>query len=127
MIQTYKGSCHCGRVRFKARIEIKRVVECNCSICTKKGALHHRAAPESFKLLSGQDALSLYQFGSKIAKHYFCKYCGIHAFSRPRAAPEMFSVNVRCLDDFAKIFAGVETAKFDGRNWEEAIKTFKFK
>ncbi len=127
MTQTYRGSCHCGRVQFEAQTELNRVVECNCSICTKKGALHHRVTPENFKLLSGEEALSLYQFGSKIAKHYFCKYCGIHTFSRPRAAPEMYSINVRCLDDFERIITSAEVAKFDGKNWEEAIKIFKFK
>ena len=69
--------------------------------------------------------ISLYQFDSKIAKHWFCKHCGIHPFSNPRAAPEMYSVNVRCLDDFDLEAAELEIRQFDGRNWEEAIKTLK--
>ncbi|MEI2779896.1 MAG: GFA family protein [Candidatus Competibacter sp.] len=124
-MQTYRGSCHCKRVRFEIATNLKIAVACNCSICTKKGALHHRVAPEQFKLLSGADALSLYQFDSKIAKHWFCKHCGIHPFSNPRAAPEMYSVNVRCLDDFDLEAAELEIRQFDGRNWEEAIKTLK--
>ena len=124
-MKTYRGSCHCGRVQFEIETELKVAVACNCSICTKKGALHHRIAPEQFKLLSGTDALSLYQFGSKVAKHWFCKHCGIHPFSNPRAVPEMYGVNVRCLDDFDLETADLEIGKFDGRNWEEAIKTLK--
>jgi hypothetical protein len=124
-MQTYRGSCHCKRVRFEIATDLKIAVACNCSICTKKGALHHRVTPAQFKLLSGADALSLYQFDSKIAKHWFCKHCGIHPFSNPRAAPEMYSVNVRCLDDFDLEAAELEIRQFDGRNWEEAIKTLK--
>ena len=124
-MKTYKGSCHCGRVQFEVVTDLDRAVECNCSICTKKGVLHHRVAPEQFSVLSGSDALTLYQFDSKIAKHWFCKYCGIHPFSNPRAAPAMYSINVRCLDDVDLEKMNLEIKRFDGRNWEEAIKSFK--
>lgn len=124
-MNTYKGSCHCGRVQFEVVTDLDTAVECNCSICTKKGVLHHRVAPEQFTLLSGFDALTLYQFDSKIAKHWFCKYCKIHPFSNPRAAPAMYSINVRCLDDLDLEKANLEIRRFDGRHWEEAIKSFK--
>ena len=124
-MKTYKGSCHCGRVQFEVVTDLDRAVECNCSICTKKGVLHHRVTPEQFTLSSGSDALTLYQFDSKIAKHWFCKYCGIHPFSNPRAAPAMYSINVRCLDDVDLEKMNLEIKRFDGRNWEEAIKSFK--
>jgi len=79
------------------------------------------------------DSLSLYRFDSKVAKHWFCKHCGIHPFSNPRAAPKMYSINVRCLDDFdleiadieIREIADIEIRKFNGRNWEEAIKLLK--
>jgi len=81
---------------------------------------------ERFKLLSGQESLTLYQFGSKMAKHWFCKHCGIHPFSNPRAAPSMYSINIRCIDDFETEIPNIEIRSFDGKNWEEAVKTFKF-
>lgn len=124
-MKTYKGSCHCGKVQFEMVTDLDKAVECNCSICTKKGVLHHRIPPERFKLISGQDALSLYQFGDKTAKHWFCQYCGIHPFSNPRAAPAMYSINIRYLDEFNLETANIEIKQFDGRNWEEAIKSFK--
>lgn len=124
-MQSYKGSCHCGQVQFEVVTDLKIAVECNCTICTKKGVLHHRVSPEQFKLLSGADALALYQFDSKIAKHWFCKHCGIHPFSNPRAAPDMYSINVRCLDNFDLETAKLEIRMFDGRHWEEAIKSLK--
>lgn len=120
-MKRYHGSCHCGKVRFTVETRLDKVVSCNCSICTKKGVLHHRVAPTQFKLLAGYDSLSLYQFDTKEASHYFCAECGIHPFSNPRAAPEMVSINVRCLDDFDLAQESYEVIEFDGRNWEEAV------
>lgn len=117
----YHGSCHCGRVKFSVTTNIDKIVSCNCSICAKKGVLHHRVSPEQFSLLEGQEFLSLYQFNTKEAKHFFCKECGIHPFSNPRAAPNMYSINVRCLDDFNSEVEEYKVVEFDGRNWEEAV------
>jgi hypothetical protein len=120
-MKTYQGSCHCGRVKFTVTTDLDKVVLCNCSICSKKGVLHHRVSPEQFNLLEGEEYLSLYQFDTKEAKHFFCKECGIHPFSNPRAAPNMYSINVRCLDDFDLETEEYEVVKFDGRNWEGAV------
>ena len=120
-MNTYHGSCHCRRVKFTVTTTIDKVVSCNCTICTKKGVLHHRVAPQQFKLVEGQEHLSLYQFDTKEAKHYFCKTCGIHPFSNPRAAPAMYSINISCLDDFDLESEEYEVVDFDGRNWESAV------
>jgi hypothetical protein len=120
-MNTYHGSCHCGQIKFLITSEIDIVVLCNCSICSKKGVLHHRVTAEQFELLEGEDYLSLYQFDTKEAKHFFCKKCGIHPFSNPRAAPNMYSINVRCLDDFDLEREDYELVEFDGRNWEESV------
>jgi hypothetical protein len=119
----YRGSCHCGQVQFTVDTIIDKVIACNCSICSKKGVLHHRVAPEQFNLVDGEELLSLYQFGTRKANHYFCTMCGIHAFSNPRSAPEMYSVNVRCLDNFDLGAASYELIHFDGRNWEQAVNS----
>jgi len=121
IMNTYHGSCHCGRVKFKLTTVIDKVVSCNCSICTKKGILHHRVSPEQFSLVEGKQLLSLYQFDTKEAKHYFCSACGIHPFCNPRSAPGMYSINVRCLDDFDLETENHEIINFDGRNWDEAV------
>ncbi len=121
-METYHGSCHCGAVRFEVDTELNAVTQCNCTICDKKGSLLHRVPPERFRLLAGEDALVLYQFNTKVAKHYFCRHCGIHPFHRPRAAPEIYNINVRCLDDFDREAAGLRVNTFDGKNWEEAFK-----
>lgn len=124
-MKTYSGGCHCGAVRFEVVTRLDKLMECNCSICAKKGALHHRVPPERFTLIAGQDALALYQFGSNKAKHWFCRRCGIQPFTNPRSAPEIYSINVRCLDDADSDIAGIEVQKFDGKNWERAVEALK--
>jgi len=120
-MRRYNGSCHCGAVRFEIEANIDRVTHCNCSICSKKGMLHHRVPPERFRLLSGEADLGTYQFGTRIAKHHFCRRCGIHVFTRPRAAPELYTVNVRVLDDYDLERERPEIVEFDGRNWERSV------
>ena len=118
---TYDGSCHCGRVRFRVTAELARIVRCNCSICTKKGFLHLIVPPERFELLSGADDLTEYRFNTGLAKHRFCRHCGIHPFYVPRSDPDKIDVNVRCLEgvDADRIPADA----FDGAHWEDAIAT----
>jgi hypothetical protein len=114
--KTYLGSCHCGRIRFEVTSEMARASECNCSICTKKAYLHHMVAPDDFRLLSGADDLATYQFGTKTARHHFCKHCGVAAFFRPRANPANYMVNLRCLEGLD--LGALRIQQFDGRSWE---------
>lgn len=97
----YIGGCHCGEVRFEVEMEIKELLSCNCSICTKRGHLLAFTSDNNFRLLSGENSTVDYQFGKKSIHHYFCKVCGIAAFGKgfmPDGTP-MRSVNVRCLED----------------------------
>jgi len=119
-MQTYHGSCHCGLVRFRIQADLSILTRCTCSICSKEGLLGTYVPQDRFLLLQGKDDLVLYQFNKKIAKHYFCRRCGIHAFRNPRSNPDAYAVNVRCLDDFDLDSAKYEVTLFDGRNWEEA-------
>ena len=114
----YEGGCHCGAVRFKVRIKDYEALECDCSICSKKGFINLITAPDDFVLLRGEDNLSTYRFNTKIAEHRFCRTCGIHPFSRPRSHPGSYDVNARCLDDG---FDFLQTIPFDGRNWEDSV------
>jgi hypothetical protein len=114
----HTGGCHCGRVRFEVMAPAQlEVGECNCSMCSKTGYLHLTVPKSRFKLLSGEDALTTYQFNTKTAKHLFCSHCGIKSFYVPRSHPDGFSVNVRCLDEGTFEITGVR--KIDGRNWEQ--------
>ena len=120
MVQTYQGACHCGRITFEVRAELGYAVDCNSSICHRKGALWHPAAESDLRILTGEADLVLYQFNTKTAKHYFCKHCGIHPFYVPRSDPDKIDVNVRCLDDVD--LAAIAPKPIDGRNWEAAMQ-----
>lgn len=115
---TYKGSCHCGLVQFEVRKldPIDTLIECNCSICTKKGILHTPAEDDELVILSGEDELTLYQFGSKVARYTFCPRCGCNAFHRSRGNQYRYSVNARCLDDFDELLANNEIWFANGRD-----------
>ena len=103
---TYQGGCHCGAVRFSVVVDTDEAMDCNCSICLKKGFLHLIVPPEQFTLHSGSDMLHLYTFNTHTAKHTFCRICGIHPFYQPRSHPQYIDVNVRCLDGDDKLSLG---------------------
>ena len=105
-------------MQFEIEADLARLEHCNCSICVKKGALFTYASPERFRLVRGEEALTRYQFNTKISEHFFCQHCGIHTFGHPRSSPENFIINVRCLDDFDLASADYELGLFDGRDWE---------
>ncbi len=117
----YTGSCHCGTVRYEIDAEITRVIDCNCSICRKKGVLSLRVKPERFRLLSGEAQLGTYRFGTGLARHHFCSVCGLHTFSRPRAAPDQYTVNVRTIDEPPLDLDALERVPFDGQHWEQSV------
>ena len=119
-MKTLTGGCHCGRVRYRVEADLSTISDCNCSMCSKKGFLHLIVPRQNFELLSGQDDLTTYEFNTRVAKHLFCRHCGIHSFYIPRSDPDKIDVNVRCLDDVD--LKQVNATVFDGKHWEEAIK-----
>jgi hypothetical protein len=123
--RTFSGGCHCGDVRFEVDIDFEQtgVVECNCSICSKKGFLHAIVPPSQFRLLTSRDKLTTYTFNTGIAKHTFCTRCGIHSFYTPRSHPDHVDVNVRCLDGVD--VASLRVDRFDGQNWEKNVEQIR--
>jgi hypothetical protein len=115
---THTGGCHCGRVRFEVIApRVLNVSDCNCSICSKSGYLHLIVPKPRFRLLSGADALTTYEFNTRTAKHLFCAVCGIKSFYVPRSHPDGHSVNARCLDEGT--VERMNIAQTDGKNWEK--------
>ena len=115
----HRGSCHCGavQVEVEAPADIE-AHECNCSMCERIGFLHLIVPAQRFRLVQGREQLTTYTFNTGVAKHTFCKVCGVKVFYVPRPNPDGFSVNVRCLD--RSTIASVTVLPFDGKNWESA-------
>jgi len=111
-----QGSCHCGRIRFEAEGNLEKVMECNCSICSKRGALHWFVTRENFRLLTPADDLATYTFNKHRIKHRFCPRCGCAAYGEGLAptGQYMVAVNARCLDGVD--LSPLKVGHFDGRS-----------
>lgn len=111
-----EGGCHCGLVRFEAKVPDGpvEVHDCNCSICSMTGYLHLIVPEADFRLLEGKGDTTTYRFGSGTARHIFCSQCGIKSFYKPRSHPNGISINYRCLDEGHGLEPVVRA--FDGRN-----------
>ncbi len=116
---THTGGCHCGAVAFEVDAPADLdVVECNCSICGPIAFQHLIVPRERFRLLRGEDALTTYTFGTRTARHLFCRGCGVKSFYVPRSHPDGVSVNVRSLAPGS--VKSLRVKPFDGAHWEQA-------
>lgn len=93
------GACHCGTVTFHVRLTdgLHTARRCNCSYCRMRGAVVVSADLSDIEITAGQEALTLYQFNTMEAKHYFCSKCGIYTHHQRRSNPGQYGVNVACL------------------------------
>ena len=110
----FRGSCHCGRVAYEVDEDPPaRTMECNCSICRRKGYLHHFTTPDRFRLETSRDDLSAYTFNRHVIRHMFCRTCGCAPFGEGTGpdGKEMVSINLRCAD---LDLAALEVGQFDG-------------
>ena len=71
---------------------------CDCSYCRRRGAIAVSAPLNGVQVLQGADHLTLYQFGTHTAKHWFCKTCGIYTHHQRRSNPQEYGVNVAILE-----------------------------
>jgi hypothetical protein len=94
----YSGSCHCGKVQFEIDSPVTPAVRCNCSLCQRKGALMTPAfAQANLRIISGGDDLLVYQFNTRVARHFFCRHCGIYPFHQTRKDRGLWRANIGCL------------------------------
>jgi hypothetical protein len=116
---THRGGCHCGDVAFEVEAPARLTVQdCNCSMCSMTGYLHLIVPANRFRLLRGDDRLTAYTFNTGVARHLFCRRCGIKSFYVPRSNPDGYSINARCLDRSTIEHLAIEP--FDGQNWERS-------
>lgn len=113
---TYTGSCHCGRIRFEVEGEVDSGMECNCSMCSRRGSLLWFVPRERLRLLTPEHDAGTYMFHEHVIRHRFCPACGIHTFGEGEApgGAKMAAVNLRTLEGFD--LASVPVKHFDGRS-----------
>jgi hypothetical protein len=116
-LATYTGSCQCGQVRYQVQLDLgKPALSCNCSMCGRAGTLLSFVPAQQFKLLSGEEALTDYQFNRHVIHHLFCKTCGIKPFARGKGADgsDTVAVNCRCLENVE--LSSLKVMPYDGRS-----------
>ncbi|UQA57586.1 GFA family protein [Polyangium aurulentum] len=113
---TVRGSCHCGRVAYRLEDAPTEAMECNCSICRRKGYQLAFSSPDKFTLETSRDDIAVYTFGSHTIRHQFCKTCGCAPFGEG-TTPDgraMVAINLRCAEGVD--MSGVKIQQFDGAN-----------
>ena len=112
----YKGSCHCGNMKFEVEGDLTEVVACNCSICSRKGALLWSVPRDALRLLGSGQGVGRYTFNTRTVEHLFCQTCGMHPFAEDVGSQEGRSayVNVLCLDGIEA--DSLPVIQFDGRS-----------
>lgn len=128
MLKTYRGSCHCGAVRFECDLDLGAgTSKCNCSICTKARFWKGIVKADAFRLGQGADVLSDYRFGGATGAdihHFFCNRCGVKPFGSgymEELGGKFYAINVACLDDATDEELAQAPVRFeDGRHdqWE---------
>lgn len=115
-MKTHSGSCHCGRIRFEVDADVDKVVDCNCSICVRRGTLLFFVPDAQVRLATPEAELSTYLFNKHHIHHHFCPVCGVAPFSRgtDRSGNATWAINARCLPDVDLATLTIE--KFDGRS-----------
>ena len=120
MLETYRGSCHCGAVQFEADLDLTQSsYRCNCSICRRTRFWPAVATAGGFRLLRGREDLTQYLFHTRKNHHYFCRHCGVRAFGVGNETPigQMYGVNLGCLEDVSdEVLARIPITYVDGRN-----------
>jgi hypothetical protein len=100
VLPRHRLACHCGAVVLELELPdgIVNPVRCNCSMCRRKGAIMAGVPLGALHVVSGQEQLRLYQFKTRVAKHYFCGVCGIYTHHQRRSNPNQYGYNVGCLE-----------------------------
>ena len=113
----YIGSCHCGGVRFEVDTDqpLGPYFRCNCSLCSRKGAVIGAAPRPAFSVVAGQDLISTYTWNTHEAQHYFCKVCGIYTHHVMRGQTQTVGLNMACIEGF-DVFGQGQIQVDDGKS-----------
>ena len=115
--KVHKASCHCGAVQYELTLPngLNELRRCNCSMCRRRGAIVSSVTLDGINIIKGENLLTLYQFNTKTAKHYFCSKCGIYTHHQRRSNPNQYGFNVACLEGVDPYDLG-EIPTLDGVN-----------
>ena len=117
MLKAYRGSCHCGAVKFEADLDLSaNTYRCNCSICRRTRFWAAVAKSDGFRLISGQDDLIEYRFNTGKNQHFFCRHCGVRAFGVGNETPigKMYGVNLGCLESVTEAYVSSSAVTVNG-------------
>lgn len=116
MSEWQKATCHCGSVKLSVRLGdgLNSARRCDCSFCRRRQAAAVSAPLDGVKVVKGAENLSLYQWGTKTAKHYFCKTCGIYTHHQRRSNPNEFGVNAANIE-------GVDIRALEPIGWHDGV------
>ncbi|MEM8837472.1 MAG: GFA family protein [Pseudomonadota bacterium] len=100
MKRRLKSTCHCGEVELEITVEgeLASLSRCDCSLCSRRGAVMASVPLADLKVVKGAERLTLYQFHTRTAEHYFCSRCGIYTHHRRRSDPSRYAFNVACIE-----------------------------
>jgi hypothetical protein len=112
----YTGNCHCGRIVFEVTGELIGAVACNCSICSRKGALLWCVPRSDLRVVTPEADIGKYTFNNHVIEHRFCPACGIHPYGEDARSNKdrMAYINIRCLEGID--LDSVPVQSFDGRS-----------
>ena len=113
----YAGGCHCGKVAYEVEGEIDQAIDCNCSMCQRRGGLLWFVPRSAFSLTTDPAELGTYHFNKHAIDHHFCRHCGIASFSQGQMpdGTKMTAINVRCLECID--LKSVKVVQIDGRSF----------
>lgn len=116
-MSTHTSTCHCGAVELALNLPNgpQGMLRCNCSLCMRRGTIAATVPLADLTVIKGADNLTLYQFNTATAKHYFCKTCGIYTHHQRRSDPNTYGVNVACIDGIDP-YAITDFIYSDGQN-----------
>ena len=112
---TYQGSCHCGGIAFTVEGDIGMVIDCNCSMCRRKGSLLAFFPRSAMDLSTPESDIGTYTFNKHVIRHRFCPTCGVAPFGEgtdPKTGEATVAINVRCLPDVD--LGSLQVVSFDG-------------
>ena len=113
---SHSGGCHCGKIAYRVEAEIDQVIDCNCSMCRKRGGLLWFVPRDALHLTGEAQASATYTFNTHKIQHHFCTNCGVAAYSEGQNpdGSAVACINVRCLDDVD--LATLKIVTYDGKS-----------